>query len=314
MDFDEFLKSIINEDKEILTEEDFEKIPEIMCGMSNGNGGWIILEGIENIRIDEKNFSKRIEYEKYKFENAKIILKVYEKVWYEKPVSFKGEVYRRFEGENFISSKKSRMIIARDAMKYFDDEPILDKEINSNSLKQYLQEKNDLRNIYSGFGNNKHLTEAGFLLLGENSVAVKMELYNANKRIRLEANNLWKAYYVMLSRIIIPELNLDCRKAIQEIFMNALIHSDYAIKREIKIVITPKPAKITIKNPCAIIRPNRNYRLKKIFDSLIKKEIKTEKNGMSIINGYDKNFRLEMDMLNFEVRATLRIKGLPVII
>ena len=340
MNFREFLALTADDDREFLSSNDKTKLHETICAMSNGLGGWIILDDVfdyetADLKIQEKYFSSKADFQVYEFNNdtemqnsafndensnAKkyFVLKVEPLIWYNKPMHFKNLVYRRFEGENFISGKKSNAKITSDAMNFpFDDTPVNDKSLNTRSLNQFLSFLKNLfpRNqnleilkksfIYSG----NFLTEAGFLMLGTDSVNVKMQLFHDKKVITLEAHNLWNAYFHLLPKIAVSSLDYDCKNALSEMFLNSLIHSDYRVKNEINIIINKDAQsnpKITIQNPCCILRPNRNFRLMKIFKLL--GVSKNESHGLSVIKKYDENFRLELDMLNFTVTTSIELR------
>ena len=362
LDFNDFIKRTKNHDREFLTLQDLGKLPDVMCGLANSSGGWAVIGAekifnmtpsnlstvikIEVTGIDDSNeiiipekklFSSSIRYEKYEFihntQDVKkgfkkiLVLKIFPAEWYKKPVKLKKSRYsiRRYQNENFISSRFSNSVISRNALNVpFDDLPLTGNSeeftLNERSLQQFIkkvrimpglmlfedneQELLKRTYIYSG----KFLTRAGFLLLGENSVNVKAKLFYDNKLITLKACNLWNAYYHLLPKLNVASLSQNCSYALHEMFVNAIVHADYSINNDIEITITPSPGKITIMNPCAVLRPCKNYRLMKIFNLL--GVTRNCDSGMKIIKLYDKNFTLEQDFLNFRVTSVINLSDL----
>ena len=154
--------------------------------------------------------------------------------------------------------------------------------------------------VYSG----KHITLAGALMFGE-LVNVRAVLSYSSGHAELERHNLWRAYSDILPRLT-ARLSGKCAAALREVFVNALLHADYNIDRHIDIAITSSPPKITITNPGTIRGTTRNYRLAKLF-----RLSGMSGGGMKPIYDYAPNFKLEQDMLNFRVSATLTLEGLP---
>ncbi len=320
------LDNVPEDEREYLSphdDDDLRKLPAIICAMSNGVGGVVIFENPGedfDVKVPENIFSARIIWKKYRvdFPEKKIILRIFPANYYDRPVRVRRFAYRRCEGENFISGKTACAKIASDAMDFaFDDAPV-NLELDSKSLENFrgkvisnnpeLAKFNGLEflkrtHVYSG----KFLTEAGVLLLGCESVCVNLDLsLTREKTVHLRAGNLWNAYFHMLPRIIVPNLRKECAEALREIFTNALLHTDYRLSRNIMIRITSSPAKISIRNSCCNLRPNRNYRLMQIFRLL--NAAKGESSGMQKIRNYDGNFELRFDALNFEVESVLRLQ------
>lgn len=327
--FAKFLESTANDDREFLRDGEFDKIPSTSCALANSSGGWIIL-GAEKDENDEINITG------FKNKNINLIslipneisfaFQILERVmiiciapleWHKRPLLFKGKIYRRVEGVNLISSKKSAAIIASDlSAPSLDDEPAMNFYLNPESIEDFYNTVIKIRPEYKNFStedffsrsfifSGKFLTFAGVLMFG-NIIKVRAVLDYSSKRTEITENNIWDAYKNILPRLV-SKLSSRCSQAFQEIFVNALLHSNYKADNFINVSITSNPAKVLIENPGTIRRGTRNKRLEKIFEI---SGISKKGRSLETIKKYMPSFRLEQDMLNFRVRASLELEGL----
>ena len=154
--------------------------------------------------------------------------------------------------------------------------------------------------IFSG----KFLTFAGALMFG-NIIKIRAVLDTPNNHAEIEARNIWDAYKNILPRLVC-KLSPGCSQSFQEIFINSLLHSDYRAGNLIEILITSRPAKVLITNPGIICGKKRNHRLKKIFEL---SGISIKDRSLESVKKFMPSFKLEQDMLNFRVKASLNLKG-----
>ncbi|MBQ9419833.1 MAG: hypothetical protein IJU31_05580 [Synergistaceae bacterium] len=195
-----------------------------------------------------------------------------------------------------------------------DDEPTVNFYINPESVNDFYNTVIKLHDEYRNFSvgsflcrsfifSGKFLTLAGALMFG-NIIRVRAAL-EYSKRIEIEENNIWDAYKNILPRIA-NKLSARCSHAFQEIFVNALLHSDYKIDNFIDIIITSNPPKVLIDNPGIIKRTSRNHRLAKIFELA---GLSQRWRGLWTVEQYMSSFRLVQDMINFRVKASLTLEG-----
>lgn len=251
---------------------DSKKIPETVNAFANSSGGRII--------CDDGSFD------------------VEPLAWNKKPALLNGRVYRRIEGQNVISGLWAKSIMARDAHEFSrDDFPVENVELNERAVREFflLTGSFDLRRVgvYSG----KFLTFAGALMFAD-LLNIRAVLDSPTEHAEIEASNIWFAYTEILPRLT-SALSPKCAEAFTEMFVNALVHSDYNVDTHVNISIVPGPARVIIDNPGTIRGVVRNHRLKKIF-SLFYKKPRTL--GVP-------NFNLEQDMLNFRTFSTLNLEG-----
>ncbi len=322
--FDEFLKATDNDDREFLSDDELSDIAPVACAMANSSGGWIIL-GAER-EFDEEiiitgffhaDFSvnslipRGISFEVQSLEKI-LIIKILPLSWDSKPLFFNGIFYRRVEGVNLISSRNS----ARLTYCARDDKPAANFYIDPESLNDFHDYLINLHNEYKNFSpedflcrsfifSGKFLTFAGALMFG-NILRVRAVLDTPNNHAEIEAQNIWDAYRNILPRLV-NKLSPGCSQSFQEIFINSLLHSDYRAGNLIEILITSRPAKVLITNPGIIINKTRNNRLKKIFEL---SGILIKNRNLESVKKFMPSFKLEQDMLNFRVKASLNLKGL----
>ena len=346
--FSEFLKNTANCDREFLHEEDIYNLIPSIYAFANSSGGFIIFYGtmpelnISNVNFEIQEFN---ESEPDENENKIFIIQVYPVEYYKRPLIFNNKVYRRVEGINLISNNISRLHMAGINTSFYKSDEIIksavlnfedvnnfrEAVISNNPEFKFYSEKEFFKRSFICSG--KYLTQAGFLMFGHDSININVEIIlNINKNITsLRAGNLWQGFYDMLPKLIL-KLSNNCANAVREIFLNALIHSDYNYydyyaghENKIKIEIYNEENEnlnnpvIKIINPGLVMSFNenenvcRNLRLMKIFKLLTKNKNKNNNNkesGMKIIKDYDQNFKYELDMLNFYTIAKLKLESI----
>ena len=296
--------------------------------MANSSGGLIILgaerefdDEIETTGFDRASLDlnslipDKISFEAKNLEKVSII-KINPLPEREKPLFYDGKFYRRVENSNLISSMRSAALMARSALAVSkDDEPAMNLYIDPESLNDFYETVINLHDEYKNLPHEdflcrtfifsgKFLTFAGALMFG-NAIRVRVILDSQDKHVEIEAQNIWDAYKNILPRLA-NKLSPGCSRAFREIFINALLHSDYGIGNLIEIFISSNPAKVSIINPGIMAGHVRNFRLKKIFGL----------SGMSIagqcletVKKFAPSFMLEQDMLDFRVKASLPLVG-----
>ena len=330
----EFLKITQNDDREFLSGDEISSVAPTVCAMANSSGGWIILgavrefagerlpddeitiTGLKNSNININSLIPRgISFEVQFLDSEKIlIIKISPLSWQEKPLFFNGFCYRRVEGVNLISSRSSASLLTYDLSN--DDKRAENFYINPESLNEFHERVIKLHDEYKNFSteeflcktfifSGKFLTFAAALMFG-NIIRVRAILEAANGRIEIEAQNIWDAYKNILPRLV-KKLSPGCSNAFQEIFINSLLHSDYRAGNLIEILITSKPPKVLIINPGIIRDKIINPRLKKIFAF---SGIYIKHRNLETIKKFMPSFKLEQDMLNFRVKAELKLEGI----
>ena len=323
--FDEFLDATANDDREFLSEDEIYKFSETACALANSSGGWIILgvvrefddalnvTGLSNSNLNINSLIPREIFFETQVLDKILIVHIAPLNHRLKPLFVNGKFYRRVEGVNLISSRRSAAIVAQDAQN-FSDEPAIKFYLNPESLEDFYNTVINLHAECKNFSteeflcrsfifSGKFLTFAGALMFG-NIIKVHAVLDSPTEHAELEARNLWDAYKNILPRLV-KKLSPGCSQAFQEIFINALLHSDYHAGNQIDVLIT-NPPKVLITNPGTIRPSTRNHRLKKIFSlSGIFRESRT----LDDVRKFMPTFRLEEDILNFRVKALLRLEG-----
>ena len=322
--FGEFLAATSDYDREFLG-DDFSKIAPVSCAMANSFGGLIILgaeiEFEDEIKITgffhtdlsviNSLIPRGISFEVQNIEKI-LIIKIAPLSSREKPLFLNGILYRRVEGVNLISSRRSAMLMTYDPS--LDDQPATDLFINIDSLNDFYETMKNFQTadtsstgdflcrsyIFSG----KFWTFAGALMFG-NIIRVRAVLKTPYKYAELEARNIWDAYKNILPRLV-KKLSPGCSQAFQEIFINSLLHSDYRAGNLIEISITSNPPKVLIINPGIIHDEIQNHRLKKIFSLA---GFLTKGRNLETVKKFMPSFKLEQDMLNFRVKALLNLEG-----
>lgn len=324
----EFLDTAADCDCEFLGGE-ISKTAPTACAMANSCGGLIILgaerEYDDKIEITGFNQSELdlnslipdgISFDVKNFENV-LIIKINPLPAHEKPLFYDGKFYRRVENSNLISSRHSAVLMAGSVLGVpKDDEPAMNLYLDPESLNDFYETVIKIHDEYKNFSHEdflcksfifsgKFLTFAGALMFG-NIIRVRVILNSDDKHIEIEAQNIWDAYKNILPRLA-NKLSPGCSQAFQEIFVNALLHSDYEIGNFIEIFINSDPAKVLITNPGIITGHARNRRLKKIFGL---SGMSAVGRGLETVKKFMPTFRLEQDMLNFRVKAKLLLSGM----
>ncbi len=324
--FADFLQQTANQDRQFLRGDELNKIPESVNALANSLGGWVIagaeIDSQENIIIsglDENIKIFRPDSQIFDSPAKIIIFPVNSLSWHDKPQNLNKKIFRRVEGINLISSKFYSSLMAADSLEFSrDDFPVYNFSLDDESIKNFrrivikshdeyksLNLQNFLREsfIYSG----KYLTFAGALMFGD-CLRIRAELHNKSQIISLESKNIWRAYSEILPRLTL-KLSDRCADSFREIFINSLLHSDYNIDTHINITINSRPARVIIDNPGTIRGTTRNLRIQKIFSLA---GIRTK--GLESIKLYEPSFKLNQDMLNFRVNATLSLEGRKIIL
>ncbi|MBQ7592834.1 MAG: hypothetical protein IJU48_00595 [Synergistaceae bacterium] len=321
-DFAEFLELTTNDDRQFLGLDELHKIPETVYALANSSGGWIIcgaeLDECGEINIygldedfdikkfvDERIIDERISCELHDFGNVKVV-RVEPAKFYVKPLIYGDKVYRRVEGVNLISSRRSISIMTSEAQEFSrDDFPVRTSKLNEKNINEFREAVITLHEDYKTFSrkeflkrcgvySGKFLTFAGALMFGEiMRVQARLKYFEINAE--LEARNIWSAYTKILPKLT-ARLSQKCAEDFRSAFINALLHSDYNISRRINIFITSNPPKVSIINPGTIRGITRNYRLAKMFE-------------LSGILYSRKTFTQHQDMLNFRLKTELKLEG-----
>ena len=299
-------------DTQIISREESYKVPETSCAFANSSGGVIVGDGFDPVKLIPDNIPYVIEdYGVY----------VPPLVWHRKPALFRGRVYRRIEGQNVISGRKAKIIMAGDSHDFSrDDFPVKNISLNEESLKQFrvkvLTLNEGMRRLpreefmmRAGIFSGKFLTFAGALMFGD-ILRVRAVLDYSGGHAEIEAVNIWDSYTRILPRLVAP-LSSKCAEAFREMFINSLLHSDYNCDNHINFFITSNPPKIFADNPGTIRGTTRNHRIKKMFalSGITSRNTRMTLHGLDIIRDYMPSFRLEENMLELRTSAALTLEG-----
>lgn len=295
-------------ESEIFDREDAHRVSETACAFANSSGGRIICKGFDPVSM----IPPLVPYVRESPESVYIP----PIVWRKRPVTFRGRVYRRIEGQNVISGFRAKSIMAGDAGEPSrDDYPcdsVIDYADTGSFTARVCELHGDMRRyardeflrrcgVYSG----KYLTFAGALMFGDMMrISAKLDYWGGHSEI--EMVNIWKAYTEILPRLT-SVLSQECASAFRELFINSLLHADYNIDTCINIRITSSPLMVTADNPGMIRWAVRNHRLTKIF--ALSGMTGGKLHGLDIIRRYMPNFTLTQDMLELRTIATLRLEG-----
>jgi hypothetical protein len=264
-------------------------------------------------------------------------------------------VYRRVEGNDVMSGLDARFRMALDSLERTrDDHPVSGlsiRDLDIDSAVSFrravlagsphwanLSEVNFLKRVLV-LDDDEKVTRAGQLLLGASPAhskkkdeplrlrragGVASEAEGGEERF---ASNLWSAYSDILPELR-DSLAEKCADAVQECFMNALLHADYDAGRvEIETDVGGDREegfiRVRFSNPglprSRGVGNARNYRLLRMFRlaGVIRAHERREKrgnfggrrmSGLEIIRAYDENFRLQWDTLDLFTHAELRLK------
>ncbi len=300
-------------DTEIIGRDEAYKVPETACAFANSSGGLIVGENFDALKLIPGNIPCISEtYGIY----------VPPLVWHKRPAIYRGRVYRRIEGENIISGKNAKIIMAGDAHEFSrDDCPVKNVLLCEKSISEFhmraITINDGLRKFSreeflrrSGAYSGEFLTLAGALMFGD-ILRINAVLDYSGGNAEIEARNIWDAFTMILPRIVAP-LSSKCSVAFREVFTNALLHADYNADNHVNFVITSDPPKVFADNPGTIRGTVRNHRLAKMFmvSGLIARR---KSHGLNIIREFMPSFMLEENMLELRTSATLTLEGKSVL-
>ncbi len=299
-----------NKDTEIIGRDNIHRIPETVCAFANSSGGRIICDGFDPLSL---SLPKEVPYV---IEPPDTIY-VPPLAWHKRPASLNGRVYRRIECQNVISGAWAMSVMAGDGLEPSRDDYAVDnvslrgqcidafhRRVTAlhGELKDYTRDEFLRRTgVYSG----KYLTFAGALMFGD-IVKVCARLDYSGGHAEIGAVNIWEACTDILARIA-SALSDRCALAFREIFINAMLHSDYNSGSEIDIDITSSPIKVSVSNPGTVRGVTRNYRLKKIFS--LSGITDSKLHGLEAVRRYMPSFTLEQDILNLRTLAMITLEG-----
>ncbi len=312
--FADFLQQTANQDRQFLRGDELNKIPESVNALANSLGGWVIagaeIDSQENIIIsglDENIKIFRPDSQIFDSPAKIIIFPVKSLSWHDKPQNLNKKIFRRVEGTNLISSKFYSSLMAADSLEFSrDDFPVNNYSLDDESIKNFRRLVIKFHDEYKSL-NHQNFLRKSFIYSG-NYLTFAGELHNKSQIISLESKNIWRAYSEILPRLTL-KLSDRCADSFREIFINSLLHSDYNIDTHINITINSRPARVIIDNPGTIRGTTRNLRIQKIFSLA---GIRTK--GLESIKLYEPSFKLNQDMLNFRVNATLSLEGRKIIL
>lgn len=302
-------------DIEVFGRDNEYRIPETVNALANSSGGEIICEGFNPERLIPSEIPHTSETS-----NSTTTLIIPPLVWHKRPLTLNGRVYRRVEGQNLISGLRAKSLMAGDSHEFSrDDFPVKDTAVNEKCISEFYERVTELNGEMKRFQRDeflrrcgvfsgKYLTFAGALMFG-GALRVSAVLDYPDGHVEIERHNIWRAYTDILPRLTAP-LSSECSQALTEVFVNALLHSDYNVDTHINILITSNPPKLFTDNPGTVRGITRNHRLKKI---LTLSGITSNKHGLNIIRSYMPSFALTEDMLNLRTNSTLLLKGKEVL-
>ncbi|MBQ7544634.1 MAG: hypothetical protein IJT02_06790 [Synergistaceae bacterium] len=264
-------------DTQYLAADELHKLPECINAMANSSGGIITLEGGRKISVATS-------------ETVQVL---------------GGKVYRRIEGQNVLSNKRARSVMA---LRSGDDFPAEDSRLDSESVEAFrrvvLGRNAGLRQFArmefmrrTGIMSGTHVTFAGALMFGE-ALTVKAELRHKDIRAEIEQHNIWDTMTVILPRLT-RRLSAKSADNVRDALASALLRADYCLDTHINIAVLSSPPRIETDCP-GIIRPRiRNHRLARMF----------------ALAGFSSSFfPAEQDMLNFRAHSTIFIEGITHIV
>lgn len=293
-------------------DDEIHKLPECICALANSSGGFVILDSIPD-SLPDMNIPSEINYSIHELPGKKFAVHVQPLKWHDRPAMIHGRVYRRIEGENVISGRYARSIMSMDALSLSRDDFPVKAKLDDVCMNEFREAVLNLHPDYANLNHDelfrrtyiysgRHLTFAGALMFGK-----IMRVRASVNDIKIEAYNIWRAYRDILPRLT-QKLSDGCACALREAFINSLLHSDYNISRSISVNIKPNPLRAIIDNPAIVRLVTRNHRLEKIF--MLSGISRGTHKGIEQIKHYAPDFRLEQDMLNFRVRASIPLEGI----
>ena len=296
-------------DTEIISRDEAYKVPEAACAFANSSGGVIVGENFDPLKLIPENIP-------YIAGDCGVYIPPL--VWHKKPALYRGRVYRRIEGQNIISGRNAKIIMAGDAHEFSrDDYPVRNVLLCEKSISEFHMKaarlNEGLRKFSrveflrrSGAYSGEFLTLAGALMFGD-ILRVNAVLDYDGGNAEIEARNIWDAFTMIFPRISAP-LSSKCAAAFREVFINALLHADYNADSHVNFVITSNPPRVFADNPGTIRGTIRNHRLAKMF-MVSGLTARRKSHGLNIIRGYMPSFTLEENMLDLRTSATLTLEG-----
>lgn len=350
--FSDFLKRTEDEDREFLAEEDLNRFPAVCCGMANGAGGWIVLgatwdeEGPEVRGLsDPSGLDRRLRavlagertlssdtvlpFLSLEAEGLSLLIaRVNPVEWHRRPVCVGNDylrgVYRRVEGIDLISGRRTRFRLALDALERLrSDSPVPGltlADLHEESVASYRDAVLVRRAEWRALATEAFLerclilsggvlTQAGHLLLGRKGTRVRTVLRDAAGEEEIfEVRNLWRAYSDLLPRAC-GGLSDICAAALRECFVNALIHAEHdggfvrmTVDLETARVENPGLPRTSRRGEslCRNVRLMRMFRLAGVAGD--------EGGGLARVRAYRPDFELHQDILELTTVAELKLK------
>ena len=262
--------------------------------------------------------------------NRLLAVRVESSDWFDRPVcvgtNYLRGTYRRIEETDVVSGHEARFRMALDALEELRDDYVVTglavSDLDAASLASFHEEISKRHPHWMTLPREAFLqralvlneaggvTRAGQLLLGTDGAPVRLKCDDQDSEI-LEAPNLWTACAVLFPCLLqsLPPLPEAGKEALQECFINALLHADHDSGL---VVIDTYAELVAFRNP-GLPRTRRlgeselrNYRLLRIFKLI--GIARGEARGLEIIRRFNPDFRLHWDMFELSTVAELSLK------
>lgn len=351
----DFLDRTAGEDREFLPEEAVDRFPAVCCGMANGTGGWIVfgaaweeeapvLLGLSDPSGLERRLKAALAGERtlsadtvsaFRALDAGgvplLLARVDPAEWHRRPVCVGGDtlrgVYRRIEGIDLVSGRRTRFRYALDALERLRGESAVPglsvADLHEESVASFREAVTARRPEWRALSPEAFLartlvladgalTRAGHLLLGKKATRVRaVFLGPSGEEDIFEVRSLWKAYADLLPRFC-SGLSAACAAALRECFVNALVHADHD---EGFVRATMEPDSVRIENPgLPRCRPGealcRNARLMRMFR--LAGAAGDAGRGLAAVRAYRPGFGLKQDLLELATVAELELERVAV--
>ena len=266
-------------DTQFIVQDQISRLPEYINAMANSSGGLLQLEDGREISVSPLE-------------------------WHKRPAKLNGQVFRRVEGQNIISSRWAVSVMAKDSQTLSgDDFPSDSSCLDRKSLAEFRRTVLALHEEYrqftrseffrrTGIFSGKHLTFAGALMFGQ-ELEVRAVLDHRDIHAEIEAHNIWRALRDILPKLAL-KLSPKCSSDMRNCLTASLLNADYTLDNHVNISIISQPPRIIIDTPGIIRSSFRNHRLARIFE----------------LSGFPVHLLdAEQDMLNFRSVATIQIEG-----